>query len=140
MPITAAGADQQSERASHPGRGRPHWRFTAPAVLVLLTDGPAHGYELLNRLRPMFPRNTGPPDASGLYRLLHRLEAEGSLRSSWASSGPGPARRVYELTDSGRAVLDGWGPVIASEIEALSGLLAVFWGATTEHPLSQANG
>lgn len=75
----------------------------------------------------MMPPNAGSLDASGLYRLLRHLEAEGSLRSCWSENpGPGPARHVYELTDSGQAALDSWAASIAGELHAMSGLLATY--------------
>jgi DNA-binding PadR family transcriptional regulator len=80
----------------------------------------------------MLPANIASPDASGLYRLLHGLEHDGCLRSSWASPGLGPARRVYELTDSGRNTLDDWASTIEEEIQAMSGLLATYYRASTE--------
>jgi DNA-binding PadR family transcriptional regulator len=83
----------------------------------------------MSRLPSMLPVEAAPPDASGLYRLLRGLESAGSVRSSWTSSGRGPARRVYELTDSGRDALERWGASIASEIQALSGLLAAYYDA-----------
>ncbi|MEA2197730.1 MAG: hypothetical protein QOJ25_1781 [Solirubrobacteraceae bacterium] len=128
----------ESKRIVHPDR-RPHWRFTEPAVLVLLADGPAHGYELRARLTPLFPADAGPPDASGIYRLLHRLEGDGTIRSTWAEPGPGPARRVYEITDSGRDALAEWASAIASELQALSGLLAAFYRAGAGRGTSQAD-
>jgi DNA-binding PadR family transcriptional regulator len=81
----------------------------------------------------MLPRDAVMPDASVVYRLLRGLEGDGSLRSSWAdNAGSGPARHVYELTDSGRDQLDGWASSIACEIHALSGLLTVYADATAE--------
>ena len=43
-----------------------------------------------------------------LYRALRRLEEEGLVRSEWDAAAPGPARRVYELTDAGRELLGQW--------------------------------
>jgi PadR family transcriptional regulator PadR len=82
----------------------------------------------------MFPRNSPPPDAGGLYRLLHGLERDGSLRSSWTENPEGgPARRVYELTDSGRHTLDGWAYSIACEIQTMSRLLTAYHRGTAGH-------
>jgi poly-beta-hydroxybutyrate-responsive repressor len=41
-----------------------------------------------------------------LYRTLRQLEREGLVRSAWEAQARGPARRVYTLTDAGRAWLD----------------------------------
>ena len=135
MSITRTDDPSESETAPRGGRAKLRWRFTAPAVLLLLTEGPSHGYQLLSRLAPMFPKNSSPPDAGGLYRLLRGLESDGLLASSWADNpGPGPARHVYQLTDSGRHTLDGWASSIAAEIHAMSGLLAAYYQAAIEEP------
>lgn len=80
-------------------------RFAEPAVLMLLRERPVHGYELLEQL----PELTGERvDMGNLYRFLRVLEAEGIVRSEWDDEAPGPSKRVYELTDEGRALLDEW--------------------------------
>ena len=80
-------------------------RFAEPAILFLLDDRPAHGYELLEQL----PELTGERvDMGNLYRFLRHLEAEGIVRSEWDDDQPGPSKRIYELTDEGRALLTEW--------------------------------
>jgi PadR family transcriptional regulator, regulatory protein PadR len=80
-------------------------RFAEPAVLLLLRERPAHGYELLEQL----PELTGERvDMGNLYRFLRLLEAEGIVRSAWDDEAPGPTKRVYELTDEGHALLGQW--------------------------------
>ncbi len=81
-------------------------RFGEPAVLLLLRERPAHGYELLERLAELMPGER--IDMGNLYRILRALEHEGVVSSEWHGDEPGPARRTYELTDSGRALLDRW--------------------------------
>jgi PadR family transcriptional regulator, regulatory protein PadR len=81
-------------------------RFAEPAVLLLLRDRPAHGYELLDRLGELLPAEG--VDMGNLYRLLRALEEDGLVRSDWDASVPGPAKRVYELTDAGRDLLGEW--------------------------------
>jgi len=69
--------------------------FLRPCVLLLLREESAHGYDLLQRLRPLgFVRD----DHGGLYRALRALEQDRLVRSSWDESGSGPARRVYRVT------------------------------------------
>jgi PadR family transcriptional regulator, regulatory protein PadR len=73
-------------------------KFLRPCLLLLLREQPAHGYELLQRLRPIgFDRG----DPGGLYRALRRLERDGFVRSSWQHSRAGPDRRIYEITRRG---------------------------------------
>ena len=80
-------------------------RFAEPAVLLLLRERAAHGYELLEQL----PELTGERvDMGNLYRFLRLLESEGIVRSAWDDEAPGPSKRIYELTDEGRALLDEW--------------------------------
>jgi PadR family transcriptional regulator, regulatory protein PadR len=80
-------------------------RFAEPAVLLLLRERSAHGYELLEQV----PDLTGERvDMGNLYRFLRLLEAEGIVRSEWDDEQPGPSKRVYELTGEGRALLAEW--------------------------------
>jgi PadR family transcriptional regulator PadR len=80
-------------------------RFGEPAVLLLLREQPAHGYDLLEQL----PELTGERvDMGNLYRFLRLLEAEGIVSSKWEEEFPGPSKRTYTLTDEGRALLDAW--------------------------------
>jgi DNA-binding PadR family transcriptional regulator len=72
-------------------------------VLAALRDGPAHGYAVIEELGR---RSSGAFElAEGtLYPVLHRLEADGLLSSSW-SVVSGRKRRVYRLTRRGTARL-----------------------------------
>lgn len=136
--LTLPEEDWQAEAPSRKTRVRRRWQFTAPAVLLLLSEGPSYGYQLLRRLKPMFPKNAAPPDAGGVYRLLRDLEGDGLLDSSWSENpGAGPTRRIYELTDAGRATLDGCLSSIAFEMEAMSGLLSAYYGGATDGQISE---
>jgi len=76
--------------------------FLRSCILLLLLEEPAHGYDLLERLRPLgFSRD----DPGRLYRALRVLEVEGLVSSAWQRSKAGPDRRVYELTRAGREEL-----------------------------------
>jgi poly-beta-hydroxybutyrate-responsive repressor len=81
-------------------------RFVEPALLLLLRERPAHGYELLEHL----PELTGPQpvEMGNLYRLLRGLEQEGLVSSEWDSHSAGPAKRRYTLTKTGAELLDQW--------------------------------
>jgi poly-beta-hydroxybutyrate-responsive repressor len=76
--------------------------FLRACLLLLLREHPAHGYDLLERLRPLgFSRE----DPGRLYRALRALENDGLVSSGWEKSTSGPDRRMYELTRSGVEVL-----------------------------------
>ena len=69
------------------------------ALLSLLEDEPAHGYELMKRLEE---RSGGMYRASAgtVYPVLQQLEDEGLVRIQEAAE-----KKVYHLTDSGREEL-----------------------------------
>src|SRR5438067_9461310 len=86
-------------------RGRVE-RFLEPALLLLLSEQPAHGYELVDRAAELVPGER--PELGGLYRVLRALEEDGLVRSEWDAAEPGPAKRRYELTREGRELLRAW--------------------------------
>ncbi|MDQ3822311.1 MAG: helix-turn-helix transcriptional regulator, partial [Actinomycetota bacterium] len=97
-------------------------RFGEPALLLLLREAPAHGYELLDRLPELLPDER--VDMGNLYRVLRALEEDGIVRSEWDAEAPGPAKRIYELTDEGRALLDAWAAALAGAREQVGAFLA----------------
>ncbi len=87
-----------------------HHRWMEPFVLAMLATGSAHGYAMLGELRQLGITN-GSVDVGQVYRTLRDLEVAGQVRSTW-STGTGPARRDYQLTESGFAALDEWAAVM----------------------------
>src|SRR2546422_789823 len=79
--------------------------FLRPCLLLLLSEGQAHGYDLLVRLADFGVK----VDPGGLYRTLRAFEREGLVRSRWETSDSGPARRTYVLTPEGDNWLRLWG-------------------------------
>ena len=102
------------------GPGMPR-RFLRPVALLLLAEKPVHGYELMGKLKE-FGIEQGMLDPSILYRMLRLLEADGFAESTLDDSGPGPARKVYNLTPEGREMLD----FMAAGIDDLTGFLNRF--------------
>ena len=95
-------------------------RFGEPALLVLLKDGPTHGYELLERLPGLIGDER--VDVGNVYRALRALEDEELVVSEWRGDLPGPAKRTYTLTAQGEAVLASW----LDSLEALRHELTTF--------------
>ena len=93
------------------GRGGRIERFQVAALLLLLRERRTHGYDLLEQL----PELTGEErvDVGNLYRVLRALEEQGLVRSEWDDSLPGPAKRTYELTDTGGEALERWATSLA---------------------------
>jgi PadR family transcriptional regulator PadR len=110
-----------------------HWdvrarveRFSEPALLLLLRERPAHGYELLEAL----PGLTGEArvDMGNLYRVLRALEEDGLVTSRWEAGEPGPAKRTYELTTAGRRLLDEWAAALGRSRDRIDTFLDRFEG------------
>ena len=76
--------------------------YLRPCLLLLLAEGTAHGYELLEQITELGMDRVDP---GGLYRCLRAMDEEGLVRSAWEPSTSGPARRTYTLTVEGRAWL-----------------------------------
>jgi PadR family transcriptional regulator PadR len=77
--------------------------YLKPCLLLLLAEGPSHGYELLEQVRRMGIKGAEP---GGLYRYLRAMEKEEMVSSWWEPSQAGPARRTYVLTEKGRRGLN----------------------------------
>jgi poly-beta-hydroxybutyrate-responsive repressor len=110
-----------------------HWgvrarveRFSEAALLLLLRERPAHGYELLEAL----PALTGESrvDMGNLYRVLRALEEDGLVTSRWESGEPGPTKRIYELTPEGARLLDEWAAALRRSRERMDGFLQRYEG------------
>lgn len=82
-------------------------RFLEPCLLLLLHCRQAHGYELLDGLKP-FGFGQNPVDLSTVYRILRDLEDRGFAISQWNTSNAGPARRQYSITNDGDRYLAWW--------------------------------
>ncbi len=95
-----------------------------PYVLLAVSLQRAHGYLIEEYLKGLGFFNI---DASTLYRTLRNLEKDGLMSSDWEPGPSGPARRVYSLTDAGRAWLDAW----SAKLEAYRGMIDNFFALYT---------
>lgn len=66
------------------------------SLLILLQKGPAHGYELIQKLKKTFHQ---PVSASHVYPFLHELEKKKWVASKESQNGE---KNIYRLTPSGR--------------------------------------
>lgn len=75
-------------------------RFSDPALLILssLSDGPKHGYWMMNDIETMIDVRLGP---GTLYGALARLEESGLIEALPAED----RRRPYQITEKGVAAL-----------------------------------
>ena len=98
-------------------------RLIQPAILVVLTKGPLHGYRLAERISAL-PGFVGhKPDVSGVYRLLKLMEGKGLVQAAWDTSSGGPAKRLYQLTADGKACLHRWIKTLEQYRQGIGALL-----------------
>lgn len=110
------------------GGGLPR-NFLRPCLLLLLSEMPSHGYDLLVRLGQL---GLSAADPGGLYRMLRALERDGLVTSRWETSETGPARRTYELTDEGREWLHAWAGALAEGRRIVSAFLDRYDSVTVD--------
>ena len=94
--------------------------FLRACVLLLLHECPAHGYELLDRLK-RFGFDAG--DSGWLYRTLRSLEGERLCVSAWEPSSAGPRRRTYYLTGRGDEALASSVDTLRASVRAMESYL-----------------
>jgi poly-beta-hydroxybutyrate-responsive repressor len=95
-------------------------RFVEPALLLVLSDGQTHGYDLAEHVEALTGERV---DLGNLYRLLRTLEDEDMVVSKWRDDQPGRAKRVYRITPEGRLVLDAWADALRETQQTIRGFL-----------------
>jgi DNA-binding PadR family transcriptional regulator len=78
------------------------------AVLALLADKPAHGYELRSSFEQAVGDQWGGLNIGHLYQILDRLSRDQLIESERQPQPVKPDRVVHHLTPAGRAELDRW--------------------------------
>lgn len=112
------------------GRGaeaRPR-NWLVPVILLSLKDWNSYGYELMERAAAFGFEAMNP---GTLYRTLRQMEKDGIVESTWETSRGGPARRMYSITDAGKAYLDFW----ARSLEQYQQTMDNFFRLYTGQPL-----
>lgn len=89
------------------------------SVLLLLSRGTSHGYELSGALKKFKLFNEPGNSSASIYAYLRRMEEEGLILSEWTIEGKQKPKRVYSLTESGRSKL---GELVASVAECAGAL------------------
>jgi PadR family transcriptional regulator PadR len=95
----AGGAEPESPKVSPTGD------MLTAHLLGMLNGWSAYGYELAQRLEEA---GLGSYNKGSIYRNLRQMEDSGLVSSSWDTSKDGPARRIYDLTDTGSLFLKNW--------------------------------
>ena len=116
----------------------PPRRFVLPAVLLLLSEQPGHGYSLEKDLRDL---NFGKIDRPTVYRALAQLEKDGLVQSRSEVPAAGHERRVYGVTPLGERALRVWMSVIKEERDLLGRVLRRYQATgTLDAMLSEVEG
>jgi poly-beta-hydroxybutyrate-responsive repressor len=107
-----------------------------PYVLLAVSLQRAHGYWIEAYLRGL----GFLVEMSTLYRSLRQLERDGLLHSGWEPGPSGPARRVYFLTDAGRAWLDAWASALVGYREMIDRFFGLYASPTRREDAPAADG
>ncbi len=75
--------------------------------LTSLAKEPLYGYLLVEKLKEYGIESSLVPYGAA-YRILRSMEENGLVISRWETSGNGPAKRIYEITDEGFVFLRKW--------------------------------
>jgi DNA-binding PadR family transcriptional regulator len=99
---------------------------TKPLVLGVLSSGESYGYEIIRQIRD---RSGGQLEWSEgmLYPVLHRMEKEKLIVSTWKVGENGRKRKYYRISASGKRSM-------AAERKqwlAVHNTLGSFWGVKT---------
>lgn len=119
-------------------------------VLHLICEKPAHGYELILRLRGS-PGGLLAVKEGTLYPILYRLEDDGLIASSWqppatqpGSAGRAMPKKTYSATEAGRAALgrqmQSWAALTACVGSLMAGAAQQTLPAQTAQPAPRYKG
>ena len=76
-----------------------------PIMLSILSGGESYGYALIQRIHDLSGGTLEWADGT-LYPVLHRMEDEGLIASTWRTSEAGRRRKYYRITTHGRQALE----------------------------------
>lgn len=78
------------------------------AVLAMLAEGASYGYDLKARFEADIGPQWGSLNIGHVYQVLDRTLRDGYVTVSAVAQDNRPDRRVYALTERGRAELERW--------------------------------
>jgi DNA-binding PadR family transcriptional regulator len=98
--------------------------FLEPVLLLLLHQGPAHGYTLIEQLGEFGLEGLHP---SVVYRALRDMDEKEWVTSSWeVDETQGPPRRVYRLAAQGDEVLGAYMQDLRQTHEQIGDLMDIY--------------
>jgi DNA-binding PadR family transcriptional regulator len=109
--------------------------YMGMALLLMINERSMTGYEIMQVMRDI-TQGSWKPTPGGVYPVLKKLEKEGLVKGEWLSY-KGRKKKVYEITESGKRVLER---VILKQSEIAFGINRLFENFLRdvfgfEHPL-----
>lgn len=93
-------------------KGRNLDKLLQPLILcILCEEGELHGFAIMKIIAKNQLFEGKVPDAAGVYRYLKKMEMSDLLVSKWDISNMdenGKSKRIFDITDKGRACLNNW--------------------------------
>lgn len=77
---------------------------TEPLILSLLSKGESYGYALIQEVKRLSEDKIEWTDGM-LYPVLHRMEANGWIKSRWVQIENGRKRKYYSIRKDGHKIL-----------------------------------
>ncbi len=99
-------------------------KFIQPAILVVLSRGSTHGFQMIAELERSGMVSGDSLDPAGLYRTLKKLESGGLVTSRWDTETASKPRRIYTLAPPGAACLAQWRETLLEYRQNLDAILA----------------
>ncbi len=95
-----------------------HGRHTPAFLLLMLSDGPSYGAQLLTRLESELPHCFS--DSAIVYRSLAQMDKQGLVETRWVTEGAGQPRKWYFITRKGRMALGEYAEDIERRVKNLT--------------------
>ncbi|WP_027366130.1 PadR family transcriptional regulator [Desulfotruncus alcoholivorax] len=101
-----------------------NYRHLPAFLLLFLAEKDAHGGGLLTALQERLP--SPQVDSGAVYRVLQELEKEGAVVFRWDTAEPGPAKKIYTITEKGWETLADFEADITMRVRNLNYFLTQF--------------
>jgi poly-beta-hydroxybutyrate-responsive repressor len=83
-------------------------KLLQPNILSLLATREMYGYLVIQELEKLDLFKGEKIDNTGIYRTLKHLEKKGLVKSQWDVEDGGPAKKIYQINDTGKECLENW--------------------------------
>ena len=106
---------------------------TLPLILSIFKKGTSYGYQIIQDMKELSGGTLEWSDGM-LYPVLHKLEKDGLITSSWDISESGRKRKYYSITSLGKESLGE----VRAEWLSVHELFVKLWGPTLQWNVSKS--